>query len=449
MPAQPLKHAGQAFMLAAAAGCLLAAAVANPLVMTRFLRLSALPPSLAGLLWLIDAALIVLAGLFVYRRADARVQLKAALLTGSLLFTFVFSEAILRLMDVRPASLALFREDPGGHGSFRLKPNLDVTTTVGGQPIALRTNAHGMRWPEVPVVSTGARRIAFVGDSFTFGLWADSDMHSFVGVADTMLRPYGVESLNFGVPGYGLADVELLARDEVLRFKPAYLVLAFYNGNDFLDTYLGVRRYHVSRSGILDTDWDYLDTKIPAEFKPRGQTAPVIARLFVYGLVRNAATRMWPRAVEASDRFVDPAKVDRSYQSNMFWSQTEYPPFARSARDMTLAALGRIADLSSGAGMRLVIVTIPSVEQVLAPAAFGAGYDIGLPQRSVAEFAKVRHIDYLDLLPALAASNSQGVEPYLRYEGHFTNEGHRIAGEAIAEFLRSLPPRGDDNRAHD
>jgi hypothetical protein len=439
MPARRFTFAGQAFMVIAAVGCMAAVAAANPLVITRFLRLSALPPALVAVLWLIDAALLLVAGLLVHWRADRRAQLKAALLCASLAFTFGLSEGMLRLIDVRPAALALFREDPGGHGSFRLKPNLDITTAVGGQPIVLRTNAHGMRWREVPVAPTGARRIAFVGDSFTFGLWADSEMHSFVGVADTMLRQFGFESLNFGVPGYGLADVELLVRDEVVRFKPAYLVLAFYNGNDLLDTYLGVGRYHVSRRGILDTDWDYVDAKIPERFKTRGQNTPLIARLFVYGLVRNAATRLWPRAAQASDRFADPTKVDRSYESNVFWSRTEYPPFARSARETTLAALERIADLSARAGMRLIVVTIPSAEQVLAPAAFGAGYDIGLPQRFVADFARARQIDYLDLLPALAARHSQRAEPYLRYEGHFTNEGHRITGEAIANFLRTLP----------
>lgn len=433
-----LKMIGQAFTMSAALGCAVLAALANPVVLASFLGLTRLPRSMVVILWLVDALLLVLAGVLVYFRKEPRFGLNVALLTGALAVGLSGAEATLRLIDFRPGALALFRRDPGDRGSFRLQPNLHFATSLADRPIVIRTNSHGMRWREVPVQATRAtERIAFIGDSFTFGLWADSDSRSFVGVVDSLLAPLGLEALNFGVPGYGLLDVEMIVRDEVMAFKPAYLVLAFYNGNDLLDTYLGLDRYRVSRSGILDTDRDHIAGKIPPEFRERAERTSLVARSHLYGLLRASAKRIWPTAAEATERFVDTAKVDRSYGSNVFWSRTDYPPFADTARAMTLAALARLADLSQKSGVRFVIVTIPSVEQVYLPMAFGAGYDIDRPQRIIAEFAKARNIDFLDLLPVLTASAAHGLKPYVRHEGHFSNEGHRIVGEEIAAFLRS------------
>ena len=82
-------------------------------------------------------------------------------------------------------------------------------------------------------------RIAFVGDSFTFGLG--------VGDADTVpaqlekeLRKLGVtrtiEVLNFGVPGVGpIAYWEIVSK-YVLEYQPDLVILGILNYNDLVDT---------------------------------------------------------------------------------------------------------------------------------------------------------------------------------------------------------------------
>ena len=146
------------------------------------------------------------------------------LVSLSVFLTLAFAEAVLRLIDYSPGELALFRENPYGTGSYRLRPNLDIVTKFGTKDIRIKTNAYGMRWRDVSLSKrAGTTRVAFVGDSFTFGQWADSIEHTRAGVFDATLAPNGVEVLNFGVPGYGLADIELLIREQVLRFTPILL----------------------------------------------------------------------------------------------------------------------------------------------------------------------------------------------------------------------------------
>jgi hypothetical protein len=366
---------------------------------------------------------------------------------ASLVLSLLVAEGVLRLFGVQPDVLAIYTVDPGGHGSFRLKPNVDLTTAFAGRRITIRTNSHGMRWREVsPEAPRLASRIAFVGDSFTFGLWADGVEQSIVGVVDIMLRRDGHEALNFGVPGYGLIDEELILQDMVMKFGPRLVVLAFYNGNDFLDTYLGPHRNRVAASGVLETDWKHVESRIPAEFRRR-RPPEILTHSYVYGLLKRTAQYLRPEGVIPT-RSVGPSsrrEMDRSYTSNEFWSQARYPDFAVTARDTSLAALGRMADLLSRKGVRFAIVTIPSFQQVYMPSAFRDGYDIELPQRFIAEFANARGLGYLDLLPPLRAYADRGGDPYYRPEGHLRNEGHRVVGEEIAAFLHgemTRPPIG-------
>ncbi|MCJ7827590.1 hypothetical protein MUP65_00380, partial [Patescibacteria group bacterium] len=96
--------------------------------------------------------------------------------------------------------------------------NLDISTKFRKRKIIIKTNSYGMHWREVSLTkSLEKKRIAFVGDSFTFGLWADRVENSFVGVFDSLLSSESFEVLNFGVNGYGLDDEELLIKEEFTK----------------------------------------------------------------------------------------------------------------------------------------------------------------------------------------------------------------------------------------
>ena len=154
----------------------------------------------------------------------------------------------------------LLTPNPNGTGSYRLKPDIDLVTRIGRREVRIRTNRHGMHWSEVTIrKNDGRRRIAFLGDSFTFGAWADGYEESFVGTFDKNVSSERWEVLNFGVGGYGLADEELLLREQVLEFSPSYVIVVVFAGNDFRDTYLGI-----DKESIIDGAAELQDAKVRA-----------------------------------------------------------------------------------------------------------------------------------------------------------------------------------------
>lgn len=360
---------------------------------------------------------------------------KLLLLLSSMLGGLACAEAALRLIDYSPGELALFRENPSGAGSYRLRPNLDIGTKFGTRDIRIKTNAHGMRWRDVSEGKrAGTKRVAFVGDSFTFGLWADSVEQSLVGVFDALVAPRGAEALNFGSPGYGLADIELQIREQVLRFRPDTIVLMLYNGNDLLDTYLGLRRYAVSSGGVLVANGQVLEEKIPENFRrgSRSFQRSLTERLYLTRTLKAAIIAWFPQ--DKSDDTLTTIR-DTSYTSNLFWSRRDYPDFAVKAKDMTLDALARILRLCRQHDVELRIAAIPSMEQVRFPADFSRDYRRDLPQGYVAEFAQTHALAFLDLLPGLNRhAQESGEVIYWAADGHFNNNGHRVAATLLSAW---------------
>ena len=345
-----------------------------------------------------------------------------------------------------PRKLALVRENPHGTGSYRLLPSLDVTTRVEGRKVRLRTNALGMPWREVDLAKPpNARRVAFVGDSFTFGLWADSWERSFVGVFDSILSRRGFEVMNFGTPGYGLDDMALQIREDVLPSHPDYLVLVFNDGNDFGDTWLGTGKYRVWKGRLVNTS--LMKEKVPAEYRKKrpsekraigpGERIRSMFRRHL-ALVRILSRREAPRP---SREF----RVNPKFLSHTFWSQVPYPPIAEEARDLSLREMGEIEDLCRRNSVTLLIVAMPSAQQVYATKEQGPGYDIYLPQRVVEEFARQRGIAYLDLLPVARRRLAETGEPlFARRDAHLNNEGHALIGRAVAAWFEGIADRAGE-----
>lgn len=356
-----------------------------------------------------------------------------------------------------PRKLAFVRVNPHGTGSYRLLPGLRVVTHVEGRRVVFRTNSHGMPWREVPVEKrAGVRRVAFVGDSFTFGLWASSPGLNFVSVFDSAESPHGVEAFNFGTPGYGLDDMELQIREDVLPFRPDDVVLVFYDGNDFSDTWLGTGKFRVSNGRLLNAG--IMKTKVPRRWRMdigapalHPSTEERIGGFLKahFSFLRFLSNRP---GVQVSREF----QVKERFLARSFWSQVPYPPIAEEAKDVSLRTLGEIDDLCRRNHVRLLIVALPYREQVYSARERGANYDIHRPQRFVEAFARERGIPYLDLLSAARRDVERThAVLYARRDPHLNDRGHATFGRAIAEWYEGLqgeegagggpaaPPTGD------
>ncbi len=392
-----------------------------------------LQPGTRVAVWVLDLVLIASGVMFIlFARRHKVANLLLLLFTVSL--CLVASEGVLRLIEPEPVKLrGLVMENPHGTGSYRLKPGVNVVTTVGARDIVIKTNSHGMWWKEVSREKrSGMKRIAFVGDSFVFGLWADSPEKAFVGVVASLLDPGKYEVLNFGVPGYGPPDVELQVREEVLDFDPDYIVFVLYNGNDFRDAFFGINKYTISDGVLL---WnDSLESAVPAAFRRRESRLSFLKKLVLYRRFNSFVSGLVSGGVGGPPGF----KASRLLTSQTFWSRKDYPDVALEAKDRVLESLEGIRTLAAGRGIPFAIVSIPYAEQVFAGSLTGRDYDLRLPQRFVREYAEERSVPYLDLLPVLRAYVSGGGKGpiYVPKDTHFNNRGHHVVGREIANFLK-------------
>ncbi|NOY39130.1 MAG: hypothetical protein GXO95_02545 [Nitrospirae bacterium] len=387
------------------------------------------------LIWGLDIFMVAIGFMFIFFARRHHVTSLVVLLV-TLLICFIAAEGVLRLLEPKPVRIkGLIIQNPNGTGSCRLRPNVNIVTKLGNKDIVIKTNSYGMWWREVsrdnPLKKT---RIAFVGDSFTFGVWADTFEKTSVGVFDSLMDSKKYEVLNFGVPGFGPPDIELQLREDILAFKPDYVILMFYNGNDFKDAYLGLHKYKIV-DGIAEWNESVENEKIPEAFRRKKSIENSIKDFALYRRF-DSLISMYLSRRKHSDSGSD-FRVSRMFGSQTFWSHKVYPEVAIKAKDIALNDLENIRRLLAEHNIRLAIVAIPYEEQIYATSLTGKNYDVNLPQRYVQEYAEAHSIPYLDLLPILRSYVRREKKPiYVPNDIHFNNEGHYIVGKSIADFFK-------------
>lgn len=112
---------------------------------------------------------------------------------------------------------------------WRLKPSM----TVRGEATSFRTNAHGLRGPELPRRGSDARVILTIGDSVTFGYGlpapATYPARLETGLASSPGRR--VRVVNAGVPGYTSHQGRVALPALLERLSPEVVVIS-YGFND-------------------------------------------------------------------------------------------------------------------------------------------------------------------------------------------------------------------------
>ena len=144
---------------------------------------------------------------------------------GLRLFAPVEWRAIPDPLSEADQARALYRKSAIVGLTYELIPGLD-RQSHGAHVV---TNSEGMRDRERSRAKpAGVRRIAVLGDSFTFGYGVEGDAVWTV-VLERLLP--GTEVLNFGVGGYSTQDEAAVLEHKVLDFAPD-LVLVAYTLND-------------------------------------------------------------------------------------------------------------------------------------------------------------------------------------------------------------------------
>lgn len=308
---------------------------------------------------------------------------------------------------------------------FVNRPDLTFTYARADEyAIPVAYNAWGFRGPIPPEHRPpGTTRILLLGDSQTEGLQVALDQtYGAVLRREVERRLPGrrVEVVNLAVSAYGTHQELLTLTRHGPRLRPDLVVLGFYPDNDVAD--------NVRLPLVADDDGR---TRLVAHrFSPRhrlllGTKIWIASRSHLYVLTTQGLKRLlswrWLAAIGAVE---PPANAPVTAAGD---------GLARATR-ITTDLIRMLHREAERLGAPLVVLTIPSKLQVLDEPASSSLEADRVEAAFVAGFER-DGIAHVETLAALRRAQRGGIAPFFRVDGHLNALGHRVVGEALAEFL--------------
>jgi hypothetical protein len=301
-------------------------------------------------------------------------------------------------------------------------PNAHGYLTRAEYNTEVSNNSLGMRDVEIGVKQPGEYRVAFLGDSFTWGVGASygERFTEVIGKLDP-----GIHTLNFGVSGFSPVQY-LFQIDRVFALKPDYVVLVFCLGNDITDN-AEYRPYdHPKPYATLSTD----GTRFEIAGYPLLETThgPALygaaSSLRIVGVTKLAIDSMTkPRGDIVRGAFIysPPETLAPEHLATVV--------SLYKINELLLDAIRQRIDQEMGPH-HFAVALAPTKADYLPPA---PGFDPNLVPNGV--LASLRRLDIpaIDGRPAIAPAD------FWEIDGHWKPSGHRKFGELIAQYLASVP----------
>lgn len=294
--------------------------------------------------------------------------------------------------------------------------------------VAIRSNSLGFRDREVNLNGIASERpYLFTGDSYFFGWGVDIGERVSEQFAELLKNEQSAlngPSLNFAFPGFGTFQYLDILKIYASRTRPRLIILGLFVGNDFIDdqhTLTALRDGGPSAAAPLI---GYIGEEV---FSLRSvlRTSPLI-NVFRYQLWELAWLRTIFNRMELRNDRLDIYRTDRA--------GLEY--------ETTFSVLDKISTFCRAEGIPILIVIIPDHSQVLSKELF-AEYEIGRPQRLLANYLTKLGIPYLDLLNHFnKAEKAQDL--FFRQDKHWNSKGHAFVARVLAEYVlrnQALLPR--------
>jgi hypothetical protein len=279
-----------------------------------------------------------------------------------------------------------------------------------------------------------------------------------------LCQKLGLPILNLGMPGYSpQAEVEALRAFGLPR-QPKRIVLAYFEGNDLIDSYyydakkrsgLGWIEYDLAESGYLERYLTFkLFSKTLEEMLPGGGEALASAGEFPYPF--SARLNGWEVEMSFSTAYLSRLALSRPEVESM------------SAFTSIIAALRRLQAEATASGARILFVYCPTKEHCYLPflpvmlvaeklggtrksfvtsegllslgeKPLGAAellLNLDGQRLAVTERLEQEGIQVLDLTPRFQESARRGKMLYLTNDTHWSPPGNELAASVIAEELQ-------------
>jgi hypothetical protein len=370
----------------------------------------------------------------------------------------VIAELMLRIGHVQFNSQLYTADQQRGWG---LRPGAEGLVAEETQQY-VRINSHGFHDKERSYEKpANTIRIAVLGNSWTEAMQVPLDK-TYCSVLERKLTERScfarktVEVLNFGVSGYSTAQELLLLRQEVWKYHPDVIIVAFYSARDVANNVRQFNNaaepeqspYFVYRgdSLVLDESFRALPAVQARQImmqKIRGVVNDHVRVLqAVNALVRNGRTRIAKAAVK--EKAVE-AGVN-TLEHSIYAAPSQ--PALQQAWRVTEGLLAAMSDEAKAHSAEFRIVTLANRPQVIPEPSKRLAFmqELGVSDLSYADqrinaMGEQKGISVTNLAPALAAY-AEANHAYLNGftvanlgGGHWNETGHLLAAETIANSL--------------
>jgi hypothetical protein len=376
-------------------------------------------------------------------------------LLWTLLLIVPAAEVTLRIMGV---SNPLFTEPDELLGAWHIPHCAGWYVREGKSYVTM--NSHGMRDVERHLAKApGTVRIAVLGDSYTEALQVPSDKTFCSWIERELSNSSGaarkkVEVLNFGCSGFGTTQEYLLLKHRVWEFEPDIILLALTPGTNVRNNCRSLRwdnrpffvweQEHL----VLDTSFRNGRTFSIPRRQWRGLASCINHSRFLQ-MLSEIRSSLKEQSLQASK---DPAEADESpaMEAGLEIFQEPRDPRWAEAWRITEKVLTLLRDEAARHHTPFRVVLVNSSHQVHPDAAVRHELarklrvnDLDYAERRLGEDLKREGIPMLALAPVFC-KYAEREQVYLHGfrsngtlgQGHWNEDGHRLAGKVIADWLR-------------
>jgi lysophospholipase L1-like esterase len=317
----------------------------------------------------------------------------------------------------------------------------------------IEINSDGMRGPDVALKPPpGTFRIALLGDSFieAFEVPFEKTVGEVLARRLTALRGAPVEVLNFGQGGYGTTQQLLTLKHQVWKYSPDLVLLAITTGNDISDNSRVLKGidyipYYVYRGSDLVLDTSFLQAK--------GYQSRALWTRRWLGVVQHSRLAQLVNRVRHLQRRGERQREMAAGATGGepgLRDEVHLPPTTpewQEAWRVTEGILRLMRDECRRKHTPLAIVTLTRGIQVIPQREkkekflrqLGAK-DLYYAERRLNELGKREGIPVFNLAPVMARQAEERQVFFHAHQdslgiGHWSEEGHRVAGELIASWL--------------
>jgi hypothetical protein len=312
--------------------------------------------------------------------------------------------------------------------------------------VPIDINSEGWRDVERPVDKpAGTLRVLVLGDSFAEALQVPLE-ETFPRLLEGALNKESgsrVEVLNTGTSGFGTAGELLLLKREGPRYRPDVIVLAFFPGNDVMNNSPELETILVPVYGEDGTLVRVTSTKQDLRKSERSLWNRLLgySKAVQYGR-RQLATL--PQLADGLGIAVRKPEMAGDGVPTAFGVYTVADDRWQRAWEHTATLLEAMKAEAAGLGAKLIVAVVSSREEIYPdlweetrrtyPAMQQGTWDVDGPRRRALELCQRLGIPVLELTSVLR-QQANGERLHFPRDGHWTAAGHRLAAQAMANFL--------------